>query len=405
MPPTIRWLLAAILLGAALLPAVVAAQGTDATPEAADPSPPATKFGIYPIGDFKNPWFQVEIDAGSTVQLTAGVLNAGTEPVALRSFAANAYNTPNGGFAAATEEEPPTGPTRWVDYSGDSFVLEPGELREQPFTISVPPNTAPGQYVTALVVRTEGEVELPGVSVFDHVIRGAVSIEIMVPGSIALEFSLGDPEVRLDSAMPVLTVPIHNTGNVMVFPEGEVMVTTPDGEQVLTSDVKMGSVYGGGSTEIRIVLPEQLPVDEFLLSADLTDAATGTTASIEAAPVAVVDPEVDAPLFQVDAVGVTPIGEPVRYADVTATITNNGTGIPTASIALVVQRDGEEIERYPLADNQALPEGTTKVAHRYIPADDWEPGTWSFRLVVTSVSDGTETALATIDVADPIIVP
>ena len=84
MPPTIRWLLAAILLGAALLPAVVAAQGTDATPEAADPSPPATKFGIYPIGDFKNPWFQVEIDAGSTVQLTAGVLNAGTEPVALR---------------------------------------------------------------------------------------------------------------------------------------------------------------------------------------------------------------------------------------------------------------------------------------------------------------------------------
>lgn len=94
----------------------------------------------------------------------------------------------------------------------------------------------------------------------------------------------------------------------------------------------------------------------------------------------------------------------MQYADVAATITNNGQPIPTANVLLNVQRDGEDVESYPLAQNQALPQGSTDFTQRYIPVDGWQPGTYTFQLVIAAVSGETETILATVDVEDEISV-
>jgi hypothetical protein len=111
------------------------------------------------------------------------------------------------------------------------------------------------------------------------------------------------------------------------------------------------------------------------------------------------------PVFEVEGVNITPNAEPVQFAEVSATIVNNGSNIPTANVTLNVQRDGEVVESYPLARNQALPRGETAISERYIPADGWEQGTYTFQLIISSVGGSTETILSTIDIHKTIDVP
>jgi hypothetical protein len=106
----------------------------------------------------------------------------------------------------------------------------------------------------------------------------------------------------------------------------------------------------------------------------------------------------------VDQVSVTPSGDPIQYAEVSATITNNGVAIPTANVTLNVQRDGADVESYPLAQNQALPNGATEFRQRYIPVGGWQSGTWTFELVISAVNGNTETVLATVEIIDEITI-
>jgi hypothetical protein len=227
-----------------------------------------------------------------------------------------------------------------------------------------------------------------------------------VPGEMTSEFDLGTAELSAVGTQRVLDIPFTNTCTIRLRPKGEIVVTTPEGDRVATSPVEMGSVYGGKSTSIRILLPEQLPLGEYLVSVNLKDEATGATASINEAPITLAETsEAEAPTFVVDQASVRPNGDPVQYADVSATITNNGQTIPTASVTLNVQRDGEDVESYPLAQDQALPQGSTEFSQRYIPVDGWQEGTYTFQLVIAAVSGGTETILATVDVPDEIVIP
>ena len=148
----------------------------------------------------------------------------------------------------------------------------------------------PGEYVAAIVVRAEGERTIPGSDVFTQVLRGSMSIEITVPGALSPGFEFGSPEVLTDVTGRLLEIPITNTGNVLVKPAGELRVTTPAGEVVSTTGVAIGSVYGGNTTSVRVALPGQLPLGDYLVTLNLTDEATGATASIRDAPVTLAEP-------------------------------------------------------------------------------------------------------------------
>jgi hypothetical protein len=288
----------------------------------------------------------------------------------------------------------------------ESFELHPGERREQPFTVTVPEGTPPGVYVAALAVQTSESLEIPGSDTLRQIIRGTMSVEITVPGEMTSGVELGTPAFSSVGAEWALDVPITNTGTARLRPAGELTVTGVDGKAIVEEKIEMGSVYGGNTTSVRVMLPAQVPFGEYRVSLGLADEATGVSASLDDVPVTLAAPEkAEAPTFVVDAASVTPQGDPVQYADVAATITNNGPTIPTATITLNVQRDGKDVESYPLALNQALAGGTTEFTQRYIPAGGWAGGSYSFELVVSSVSGGTETVLATYDVEQTIEVP
>ncbi len=402
-------LLAALVLATAS-PAVMMAQSVDfgSTPEA--PSGPrdtstgedVPTFALIAVGDHPTGYFDdIEVAPGSLVELTVAAVNVGQVPVDLHTFKVNAGVSTNGGFAAGKEDDPPVGATAWINYQPQNVQLAPGEQRQTTFTVSVPADAAPGQYISGLAATEAEAAPIPGTDILSQTRGYVISVGILVPGELTPGFEVGTPEI-VDRA---LVIPITNTGNYLVRPAGRLAMTDPDGNPVLSTDVQMGSVYAGLSTNLVAYLPDQLPAGDFLVNLSLTDTASGVTAQISSAPVALAEP-VD-PTALTATVTVEPNADPIAFANVTATLNNPGKEIPSANISLRVLRDGEEVEVYPLASNLLVPSGETVVTGRYIPADTWTPGTYTFQIIVSSVSqrEGSETVLLTQDVADTIVVP
>lgn len=168
----------------------------------------------------------------------------------------------------------------------------------------------------------------------------------------------------------------------------------------------MGSVYAGLSTRIAVVLPDQVPAGDYIVSVSLTDPESGASDEIVDAPVTLPEPRDPTGLY-VDAAAITPNADPIAYANVDVTLNNGGQQLPATDVTMTVMRDGKEVEQFPLATNQVLPNGTSELTARYIPEKAWDSGTYTFTITVTAVdpNGGTETVLTTYEVEDTIVVP
>lgn len=359
-------------------------------------------FGIVAVGDHPTGYFNdVEVAPGSSVELTAAIVNQGEVPVSLRSFKVNALSAVNGGFLAGEEDDAPTGATAWIDFPAFELELQPGQEEQVTFSVTVPEGTPPGQYLSGIFARTTDAVPVQGAEFLTQTRGYVISVGILVPGEITPDFELGEPEVQ-DG---MLSIPVTNTGNYLVRPAGELTLTNTDGEVIHTSAIEMGSVYAGVETTLQRALPGQIAPGDYTLSLALADEASGASDSL--AGVVVTVPETVEQGELGVSVDIVPNADPIAYANVSLGFVNDGPDIPAAAVTLVVLRDGVEVEAFPLESSLPLPNGETELTARYIPAEDWNRGTYTFQLEVVAVDrqGETETVLLVEDISDTIVVP
>lgn len=360
------------------------------------------QFGMVAVGDHPTGYFDnVEVAPGSSVELTSAIVNSGQVPVSLRTYKVNALSGVNGGFLSGKENDAPMGATNWIDYPPFDLELAPGESREVTFTVTVPDGTAPGQYISGLIAVTSESSAIEGSDLLTQSRGYAISVGILVPGDMTPAFEVGEPVIDNST----LTIPVINTGNYLVRPAGEMTLTNQGGEVVHTSAIQMGSVYAGLETMVQVPLPEQTPPGEYLLNLSLLDEASGASTNLVDSTVVV--PEPTEPGGVSATVDVEPNADPIAYANVTFVFNNAGNEIPAAEVVLIILRDGELVEEFPLESNLRLPAGETTVDGRYIPANDWETGTYTFQMEVTTVDRQGEnaTTILVVDATDEIIIP
>jgi hypothetical protein len=402
---TVSLVFMVVLLSLSMVRPISAQPEEAATPEADDR--PQMAFALRSVTGSNVQPLRTEINAGQTQELQVVIENLGEIPVELHTCAADGLTNRNGGFGMQADSEPINPPTTWADYSHTTVTLEPGTGVERTFRVFVPPGTDPGQYVFGIAAENAEPVEIPGSDMFNQVTRKIMAVIITVPGPVNPSLELGEPTVVDQDHFMALIFPIANTGNIRIRPEGTLHLRHISGREAASISVAMRPVYAGHDTTLEVVLPQELPGGTYVVSL-LLENAEETEWSGELAGIEIDVPELgEGVLNQLEAENATalPVGDPVQYADISATITNNGTAIPTVNVMLQVQRDGEDVERYPLAEDRALAQGETSFHQRYIPVDGWQPGTYTFQLVIAAVSGGTETVLATIEVDDEIVVP
>lgn len=378
----------------------------DSSPEATASLDAGPSFVIRPLEGNDGDFFTLEAEAGTTHELTVVLGNADDEPLELLTYVNDAIPMTNGGFAIADPEVPATGTATWIDYPSEVYEFAPEEGVERTFTVTIPEDAEPGQYIAGISLQTAEPLEVEGSDFFNQIIRKTIAVFIIVPGEQVPAYDLGEPEVVPGARRAQITVPVTNTGNVLVKPQGELTLSNQDGVTVLTAPIAMGSVYAGTTAPLSVSVPSSVPTGDYTLSVDLTDAETGVAVSIADSTIAITETEEQTSQFTVvGTVTLAPDANNPAFADVTAEITNAGETVEGAEVVLDVSKDGELVESYPVVTSLELPQDTaSNVSQRYVPVTGWEPGLWSFVLRVNIVDGGASTTVATVDTIPAIMV-
>lgn len=398
---SITLLLLSLMISTCFTSVSVLAQ--DATPDVNGGLADTPKFALLPLGDHPDGYFKdIEVSPGQTAELAVAIDNGSTMPLSLRTYKVNALSAINGGYESGEPNDDPIGATAWIDYPTYETDVAPGSQEIVHFRVAVPQDTEPGQYVSGLVVETSDPFPIPGTDVLDQHISYAISVGILVPGKLNRSFELGAPKVT----DRYLDVPVSNTGNFLVRPSGDISLMTVDGDPVVSSPIQMGSIYGGLSTHIRVILPEQLVAGDYSVSLSLTDEASGISREVRDAQVTIEEPA-DPKGISLVAASVRPNAEEIVFANVDIALNNGGQPLPAANVNLDVMRDGEQVDSFPLATNQVLLSGENQFVTRYLPADMWQSGEYTFSIKVSAVdpNGGQETILLDEELDATIVVP
>lgn len=397
-----------ILTLGGFLPLVAGAQTPAASPGTTAEAGRGPLFVLRPAEGQDGDFFAVEAEPGSTQTLTAVIGNADTEPLTLRTYAADAFTLVNGGFGVRHEDDPVDDVGAWLEYEAGTIDLEPDAAIEREITVTVPDDAGPGQYIAGVVLQTAEPIEIEGSAMFRQVVRKSVAVLITIPGETKPALELGEGELVTGVSGTRLSIPVRNAGNVLLKPAGEVLLVDSAGNTAFTQHVAMGSVYAGMETTLEIPLPGALPEGDYALSASLADRETSASDELDAQAVTLSrEVAAEAPI-EISSATVEPKPEAgnVQFAAVSVVIDNRDVPVDGAKVVLGVAQDGEPVEEFLLAQSVTLQPGETAFEQRYIPMDGWSAGEWSFTVTLQSVDprSGAEATLLSEDVADTIVV-
>jgi hypothetical protein len=239
------------------------------------------KLGLRTVGE-AGAYFDVTMAPGERRELRVQLSNGGTETVRARTFSSDAYSLVNGGFGSRLDGQPTGGTTGWLGYSTEALDLAPGTNIERTFSVSVPADAKPGEYLTSLVLQnadpTSGDGAQAGGVVIKQVVRQALAVAITIPGPLTPSFQLGAVTQKSIGDRTTVAVQVQNTGNVRLKPAGEFILMDISGKELSRYPITMGTVYAGTTTTAEMPFDQRLNPGDYTVSASLTDASGATAA-------------------------------------------------------------------------------------------------------------------------------
>jgi hypothetical protein len=205
-------------------PATAATKGTDtvnASPAPGSKLAPNTHY------------YRLVAGPGASVTQTVHVINKNKHAIDVRIAGLDGYTSDATGAAYTTPGREAKHTGTWIVVATPELTLQPGETRDVDFTLHVPPNTKPGEYLGAVglwVPLESSSTTLPGGNRagFAVTLQGerVIAVEVVVPGPThaSLAVSSVKPVAAPDGLR--LMIGIANTGNT--FTHGKGVVTVAD---------------------------------------------------------------------------------------------------------------------------------------------------------------------------------
>jgi hypothetical protein len=228
-------LAAALLLG--LAPSVAAAQPPAPSPAQGDQR---VTFGVRPAtatAPDNRASFGYGATPGAIVKDFVAVSNVGNNPVTLKIYASDAFNTPEGGFDLLAAGKPSVDVGVWTKPDKSSVSLAPRSVSIVPFTMSIPANATPGDHAAGIVAALTTEQTGANGQKVSVEQRVGARIYLRVTGDLTPRLAItgltgsyaAKPIGRGDASVSYV---VRNTGNTRLSGKQRVSVSTPWGSTV-----------------------------------------------------------------------------------------------------------------------------------------------------------------------------
>ena len=263
--------------------ATVALTATVATLPAMALAAESGGLGIYPAGQAGSPtpWFQYHLAHGASQADSLTVQNYADLPMDILIYPVDATLAAGGGFGMMPQSAPLSDAGGWIGLAPRTLHLSPHSLQVIPFRFSVPAAASVGPHYAGIVAQpipagptptTGGAISLTVVS------RVGVRLYETVPGT-------AHPRLAIDRLRPAqadgrisLRVVLHNAGNTLAIPAGQVTVTGLWGRRVAVLPLSAGHSLQPGQALARSV-PTPLGAGgwphRYRVQVRLTDSASG----------------------------------------------------------------------------------------------------------------------------------
>ncbi|WP_433435330.1 WxL protein peptidoglycan domain-containing protein [Nonomuraea sp. CA-141351] len=262
--------------------------GLGAGPAAADGDVPWT------VGTASNDFgsdrqnYSYTLNPGGRLKDGLVVVNRGATPLHLAVYAADAFTAEGGKLDLVTKDAKSAEVGAWVHTDRPDVTVRPGESVEVPFTVTLPDDAAPGEYMGGIVTLLTDGVNADR--------RLGIRIRLRVGGELKPGLAVEDLHVRY-SGTPnpfgkgdaTVTYTIHNTGNAILTARQAVSITGPFGHV----GVRAGQIddspqlLPGDTWKVSVPVHEVVPA--LRLTGTVAVVPLLTDASNSVAPLAVVE--------------------------------------------------------------------------------------------------------------------
>jgi len=233
---------------------------------------PQINLSLRPV-DAEGAYFDLALRPGEARTLAVELANLGEVTIAARTYAADVYTIINGGFGARLRDEPTSGTTVWLDYPSDVTSLAPGNGVTRSFTVSVPADAAPGEYITSIILENDVPIQGTGSVTLDQIVRQAMAVVISVPGPRLPGLTIGTASHKIATERSTVAVVVENTGNVRLRPVANFVLRDASGAQVSQAQVPMDTFYAHTATLVEVPLAALLQPGQYTVGLVLEDGA------------------------------------------------------------------------------------------------------------------------------------
>lgn len=232
-------------------------------------------FIISPVKEVEQSsgYYRDEVSGGETIKYTFYVENLIKEPIDLWIYPADAAPMVNGGKSYTMKGEKNTSVGSWISPSKEKMVhLKPLEKKEFVYTVNVPKDLSPGEYVGGIVAEQipdedEEAVEAgknQAVLLIERIPRIGVQIVMEKQKELAThDMSIDDfKHSYISNGYSQLTVKLTNTGTILQRPNGVIQIRDANGKGIYSQAYDAGasekSMYAGKTADMVYYIEDQI---------------------------------------------------------------------------------------------------------------------------------------------------
>ncbi|GAA2948167.1 WxL protein peptidoglycan domain-containing protein [Glutamicibacter bergerei] len=221
-------------------------------------------WGINPGGDEERSSFSYELEAGDEVKDSFEITNYGTAPLELSVYGADGSTSSNGALELLPASETSSYIGQWLKVEDPQITLAAGEETEVGFTLSIPSDVAPGDYVGGMISSYINSNARSTVAVDQ---RLATQLAVRVAGEGAVSLSLVDIQAQTpigwNPFAPVegtVTATLANDGNLRARGTYTVTISGPFGLGKTSQSFESEETIPGSTVKISQHIPGIWPM-------------------------------------------------------------------------------------------------------------------------------------------------